>query len=334
MGVVLASAVMMAAGIWVAAVPGDHASMAGAAPAAALRGRADPLPPVPLRPLDGETLFVASPLLEVEPRGPFGLYHFRVMEGGSVAAEGFSPLPKWLVVGPGGRVLQRGHDYAWSCRVYDGSEWSDWFSPSWRFAVAFGLRAPEPVLPEDSAVVRTRRPLLVVEPVSMPVRYCFRVWDGRTLVAEGSSEVPAWRVKGGSGGLEPGTRYSWSCRVVSVDDSSGWFTPLRTFAVATERAAAQSSDGDCEVSVTAQPSLFADRVVFLMTGEEGPCRVAVYARDGRRLWQQELAVGLGSSGRAVWDGRDESGRVVPAGVYIGRVSAGGLEQSVRLVKVR
>lgn len=333
-GVVLLPAVLIAVGIGVAAVPGDPVSVAGAAPVTVARGRAEPLPPVPLRPTDGETLFVASPVLEVEPRGPSGLYHFRVMEGGSVAAEGLSPLPSWRVVGSGGRVLQRGHDYSWSCRVFDGSAWSDWFSPSWRFAVAFGLRAPEPVLPEDSAVVHTRRPLLAVEPVAMPVRYCFRVWDGRTLVAEGSSRLPVWRVKGGSGGLEPGTRYSWSCRVFSEEDSSGWFAPLRTFVVQLERVAAQGGAGSGVWSVTAGPNPFRDRVVLQAAAAPGPAEVAVYAPDGRIVWRQELAGGSGSGSRVVWDGRDESGCSVPPGVYFGRVRTGGQERTVRLVRVR
>lgn len=334
-GVGLASAVLIAAGIGVAVVPGHPALMAGAAPAAVVKGRADPLPPVPLRPFDGETLLVASPVLEVEACGSLGLYHFRVMEGGSVAAEGLSPLPYWRVVGPGGRVLQRGHDYTWSCRVHDGSGWSGWFSPSWRFAVAFGLRAPQPVLPADSAVVHTRRPLLIVEPVSEPVRYWFRVWDGRTLVAEGSSELPAWRVKGGSGGLEPGNQYVWSCRVVSMDDSSGWFSPPRTFVVELERTAAQAGSRSLERLVAMGPSLFRERVVLQLAAGAGPGRVVVYTRDGRRVWQHEFAFDAAGSGQTVvWDGHDDCGRRVPPGVYFGRVSVAGQEQSVRLVRVR
>jgi len=328
-----ASTVLLALEIGVAVVPGGLVLGAAAAPAADLQGRADPLPPVPLWPADGETLFIASPVLVVEPRGPLGLYHFRVMEGGSVAAEGLSPLPSWQVESRG-RGLQRGHGYEWSCRVYDGSEWSDWFSPNWRFAVAFGLRAPRPVLPEDSAVVRTRQPLLAVEPAPLPVRYCFRVWDGRTLIDEGSSTLPAYRVKGGSGSLEPGTQYLWSGRVVSPEDSSGWFVPQRTFVVEDEDAAVQGGIGTALEPVTARPSPFRDRVVFQTAPASGPVHVAVYARDGRRVWQQQAAPDSKQGSRTVWDGRDDSGRSAAPGVYVGRVSAGGRRFVVKLVKTQ
>lgn len=64
--------------------------------------------------------------------------------------------------------------------------------------------------------------------------------------------------------------------------------------------------------------------------EAGSTRMSVdvYDVSGRRV-----ASFAGTGGRADWDGRDISGRVVPAGVYFARVSADGASaETVRLVR--
>jgi len=57
-------------------------------------------------------------------------------------------------------------------------------------------------------------------------------------------------------------------------------------------------------------------------------KVDVYDVSGRRI-----ASFAGNAGRADWDGRDQGGRLVTAGVYFARVSAGtGSARTVRLVR--
>lgn len=294
-----------------AAVPGTQSSVADAAPAHAAGDLTNPLPPVPLAPLDKDTVRTARPVLRVQPCGQLQLYHFRVMEGSSTAAEGYSLMPKWQVVVRGGRGLQRGHDYHWSCRVLGDDGWSEWFSPDWVFSVGSVVPVPAPKLPADGATVRARRPLFAVRPVGVGAGYHFQVWSGKTLVGEGTSTLPVWRYSGGSGGLEPGSAYQWTCRVESETDTSAWFTPMWSFDVSDEpeRGEVQAVEPlGSKPHVSAEPGLFRSSVEFTAAG----ClrSVEVFAADGRCL--RVLAGGA----RVVWNGRDRAGRTVPQGTYI------------------
>jgi hypothetical protein len=66
----------------------------------------------------------------------------------------------------------------------------------------------------------------------------------------------------------------------------------------------------------------------------GPVEVAVYGLDGRcvrRLWQGTVAAG---TWRGTWDGRDDRGRAVAAGIYLVRARGAGSEAVTRLALVR
>jgi hypothetical protein len=68
--------------------------------------------------------------------------------------------------------------------------------------------------------------------------------------------------------------------------------------------------------------------------EPGPARLCVIDLQGRvvrRLSLEAMAMG-GSEFR--WDGRDESGRVLPAGVYLGRVATNGASGAVRMILLK
>jgi hypothetical protein len=68
--------------------------------------------------------------------------------------------------------------------------------------------------------------------------------------------------------------------------------------------------------------------------EDGRATVEVFDLAGRRV--ARLADGPRSAGEhaVAWDGRDDSGRPVPAGVYFCRLRAGGIEDARRLVLLR
>lgn len=69
----------------------------------------------------------------------------------------------------------------------------------------------------------------------------------------------------------------------------------------------------------------------LSIAHDGPAKVAVYDLVGRRI--RTLLDGVQTAGEQtlVWDGRDDGGRPVPAGLYLVRFAANGVEQSRRLV---
>lgn len=306
--------VLYAAAAHAADVPGGLAREIAAAPAADVPGQVNPLPPVPVMPRDGETLFTPFPSLEVEPVAPFCQYHFRVTEGSSVVTEGFCPFPVWSVAA-GSRALQAGHSYEWSCRAYTSGGWSEWFAPHRRFVVDFPLRPPRPKLPEDGSVLRSRWVCFVVDRAQTGATYQFQVWDGRTLVAQGTGDLPWWRLDGGSGVLEPGRMYEWTCRLLSGGDSSGWFGPRWRFQYAADQRGDGAAAGERAASgpgSVAVPNPFRSSTIFICRGCQVGEEIVVHGGDGRLV--RHLA-----GGSRVWDGRDEQGVPVGPGVYICRI---------------
>lgn len=323
---------LCAVGLMTAAgVPGSRARVAAAAPAAFLPGPTNPPPPVPLQPVDNETLFDPAPTLVVESGIPFGLYHFQVTEMGSIAAEGYSLYPRWNLAA-GGRLLQAGHSYQWTCRVRDANGWSEWFSPRWNFSISYRLAPPEPKLPEDGSVVPTSRPILMVKPIPYPVTYCFRVWDGRTLVCEAQSDLPWWQDRGGS--LGPGSLYTWSCRIRTASDSSAWFKPFWRFEVACPPAqpATTGRETGCDHPELARPfpNPFLNRVEIRMPALSSSARATVFSADGRpvRSW----LVFDSRNSTFVWDGTDDNGSVTSAGSYLCRITIANQHLTVPLMK--
>jgi hypothetical protein len=84
----------------------------------------------------------------------------------------------------------------------------------------------------------------------------------------------------------------------------------------------------------ARPNPFAAGVSIEYTlPAPAPSRLEVYAIDGRRVVQ--LATGGGSSQpqTAEWDGRDERGASVRAGVYFVTLQSGSRTHAIKLVKL-
>ncbi len=65
-----------------------------------------------------------------------------------------------------------------------------------------------------------------------------------------------------------------------------------------------------------------------------PCRLAVYALDGRRV--RSLLEESREAGRheVVWDGRDDAGSRVPSGLYFARLEFGGEVRMEKLALVK
>ena len=87
------------------------------------------------------------------------------------------------------------------------------------------------------------------------------------------------------------------------------------------------------VSASPNPASDRGRIVFTLD-RAGHAELAVFAVDGRRV--RSLAGGFRDAGSHVvaWDGRDESGRIVPAGIYLVRLIAAGGLASARLARLR
>jgi glucose/arabinose dehydrogenase len=66
----------------------------------------------------------------------------------------------------------------------------------------------------------------------------------------------------------------------------------------------------------------------------GPVELTVHDLAGRRVATLQRGTSGGGSHRAVWDGRDDAGRALPAGAYVVRLAAAGQVRTQRLMLVR
>ena len=83
----------------------------------------------------------------------------------------------------------------------------------------------------------------------------------------------------------------------------------------------------------AEPNPFRGTIAFAFAGsQEAPTHLEIFGVDGRRVRSFELAAGVRE---LVWDGRDEQGHGVPAGVYFARVRQGAEAwPTSRVVRIR
>lgn len=91
--------------------------------------------PIPCQPPCGTKGVRLVPELEVV--APIGtvVLHFRVMngDGSGIVTEGITSESRWRVATVGSELPYG--VYNWTCRAFDGQEWSNWFEPPWTFEV-------------------------------------------------------------------------------------------------------------------------------------------------------------------------------------------------------
>jgi hypothetical protein len=90
-----------------------------------------------------------------------------------------------------------------------------------------------------------------------------------------------------------------------------------------------SGTGAGRLRVVASPNPFRGEVRLSADGPAGELRAEIFDTTGRRIASRTSA-----SGTVTWDGRGEDGRSVPSGIYLARVSRRGVQQTVRLLRLR
>lgn len=134
------------------------------------------------------------------------------------------------------------------------------------------------------------------------------------------------------GGLQPSTAYYFA---IKTRDEAGNWSPISNLAVVTPMVTGVGDLPDA-VSFAApwpNPARTVARFGFALPSA-ATVEVDAFSVDGRRV--RRLAVGTRPAGREeiAWDLRDESGRRVPAGVYLIRARLGDSAWSGRVMVVR
>lgn len=96
-----------------------------------------------------------------------------------------------------------------------------------------------------------------------------------------------------------------------------------------------SAAGDAAGRLISRPNPFFPRTtIYFELARAGSIRLAIYDPSGR--WVRTLVEGSYPAGKhqEVWDGRDAEGRLLPSGVYFGRLETDGLRESRALVLAR
>ena len=160
-------------------------------------------------------------------------------------------------------------------------------------------------------------------------------WHEEPLVATGGDQWQAMLP-----GQPPGTTVAYYLEVtdsadVTVRDPFGAPEAAHTFTVDSATLAGPALPAPATRLAHAAPNPFNPQTALLFeVARDGPARLEIFDLRGRQvrvLLEADLAAG---SHRAVWDGRDRSGREVPAGVYHARLAAGGVVRSLKLSLVR
>jgi hypothetical protein len=128
--------------------------------------------------------------------------------------------------------------------------------------------------------------------------------------------------------LPAGIPVYWSVQAVDGAFAGSPFAPEVTLDVGQDPAPAHGR-------ITAEPNPFAlGTLLRFDLPRPGRATLAIHDVSGRRvraLLDRELPSGPNVS---TWDARDDQGRPVPAGVYLVRLRAGGIERTTRIDRVR
>ncbi|HET9325618.1 MAG TPA: PQQ-dependent sugar dehydrogenase [Candidatus Eisenbacteria bacterium] len=164
----------------------------------------------------------------------------------------------------------------------------------------------------------------------------------RRLVRNGSSWITPAPVPGQPNGLDWALGIQFLTDVaVGVKDGSLWWLKAANDAGATNtgmvrRIRYTSTLGVPEPmrhALRASPNPFRERLdLEWAVAEAEPAMLEIFDMAGRRL--RRAPVGAAQVGHYAWDGRDDRGTRVGAGVYLVRVGVGPYTETVRVVRVR
>jgi chitodextrinase len=156
-------------------------------------------------------------------------------------------------------------------------------------------------------------------------------WDTLALRREWSAGDPAGaRERHAFEGLEAGRTY-WF--VVRATDASGNLSPASAPVPFTTPAAGRGRLGaGLAVASRAQPSRLPIDLLWQTGATAGgvPWTLSVFDVGGRRLRTWALPAS-DAAGVLQWDGRDEQGRSIPAGLYFARLTGGSIHAQTRVV---
>jgi subtilase family serine protease/flagellar hook assembly protein FlgD len=265
--------------------------------------------PVPIEPLDGAILDVATPVLVVEnaadPENDALVYTFEVFRDGVLVAESPPVAPiaeasgrtSWAVEVP----LEENGTYDWRAAASDGALSG---SPSalFRFTVDALEEPPTPPIllsPADGAVVPSTAPLLVVENAASPdgpragtLVYHFALYDDPTatrLVAEDLAVregigTTTWAIPVT---LTPGTPYFWRARAFDSRGLASDWPPAFGFVTApTNQCAPEWSETFERRPLGTAPILWQLEGAFL-----DPDFEVEDVSGGRRLTSEDSGIG-------------------------------------------
>lgn len=106
------------------------------------------------------------------------------------------------------------------------------------------------------------------------------------------------------------------------------------YGIVDAKAAAGVDPVVSDEKVLAYPNPFEDLVsVSCQVEGNGILRGSIHSLDGIQVWKHEVSVGNGAH-ELDWDGRNDDGEEVAAGVYLMRVTAPGIEETIKLFKVK
>ncbi|MCA9728092.1 MAG: right-handed parallel beta-helix repeat-containing protein [Candidatus Eisenbacteria bacterium] len=112
-----------------------------------------------------------------------------------------------------------------------------------------------------------------------------------------------------------------------------WSLASDTTALGEENQLASSA----EPALAVGPNPFRDRTVLVCTvGTDAPrdLRLAIFDASGRQVRQLHQEAGAVGTRSTTWDGRDQTGSLLPAGTYFARLQVGRLERTARLTLLR
>ena len=318
--------------------------------------------PEPASPADSSRVSTLTPELCVRSVAGADTYHFRVYESSSLVVEDSAVLDtNWLV----SQALEDGHTYQWDCRAHVAQGWGPFFTPRWNFNVLLTmldvgvLRIVRPSGEADSGdavvpgvVVKNFGTEIETLPVwfrieprgaqATEIRRAAQPWG---VISDQAYEDSAWVIVGPGDSLAVEFD-TWVPTVpdtydlLSFTDLAGDTNPhndtmsgmVRVVPPEAVQEPAGLPNRYALESVYPNPFGGVTEIAFSLPSLS---RASVLVYDAAGNLVRTVTSGLLPAGRhtALWDGRDEAGRILGPGVYYCRLQAGDYRSTAKLVKL-